>query len=97
MAGAIPDITPYFAQTYAQGMENARLQIKAELERDLAKQQAADAMARTVVGGLINVGGQVGSAALAHALREPMETSKAGGLLTSEARAKPLRRDTCER
>ena len=88
MAGAVPDITPYFAQTYAQGMENARLQIKADLQKELAQSEAANAMARTIVGGLINVGGNIGSAAVAHALSEPLESAKAGADLFTRATGK---------
>lgn len=78
MAGAVPDITPYFSQTYAQGMENARTKIKADLERELARERAAAQMAQTLVGGAFNIGGQLGSAALAHYLKEPLESAKGG-------------------
>ena len=78
MAGAVPDITPYFSQTYAQGMENARAKIKVDLERELARERAAAQMAQTLVGGAFNIGGQLGSAALAHYLKEPLESAKAG-------------------
>ena len=77
-AGSIPDITPYFATTYKAGAEAAQLQVKADLERELARERAASQMAQTLVGGAFTVGGQLSSAALSHYLSEPLKATKAG-------------------
>ena len=77
-AGSIPDITPYFAGTYKAGAEAAQLQVRADLERELARERAASQMAQTLVGGAFTLGGQLGSAALSHYLSEPLKAVKAG-------------------
>jgi len=78
MAGAIPDL-PYFAQTYAQTEETKRFQMKADLERELARESAAAQMRQTLVGGTFNLATQLGSAYMAHRLKEPLATAEAGG------------------
>ena len=90
-AGSIPDITPYFTETYKEGQAAARLQIQADLERELARERAASQMAQTLVGGAFSVGGQLGSAALAHYLREPLEATKAGAYDFKRAYGKDAR------